>query len=550
VGAERDIEIALCVFREANDALVIFDPRDRQVVDVNPTTLRLTGFERKAAVASRISDLLSSPDPDNFQRLLASCQTTGFFHSREGFLLTKRDGPPIPVNVSVSRIHTRPEPLGLAIIRDVSARVKAEAALREASDTLEARVLERTAELALANEVLRVEIEERRRVEAELRRAQEAAESAGRIKDRFLAVLSHELRTPLTPVLAVVTALLDDPEASPKLRPTLEMIRRGVLLEARLIDDLLDAMRAGRGKLWLELEAVDALEIIEQTIEICRPDADAAGVPIVVEPRAPDHRVEVDPTRFHQVVWNLVQNAIKCSHPGGTIVVATAGLEGNRLGVTVTDDGRGIEPKLLTTIFEPFEQGETPLARRLDGLGLGLSICRSIVEAHGGRISALSEGVGRGATFTFDVPLAENIDADPSEPLCPTDPRDGQAVADILLVDDNKDVLRYLKLVFEMKGHRVRTATDLASAMGQLDTSFDLLISDIELPDGSGLDLMRELRGRVPGIAISGFGAPDDIRMSLDAGFALHLTKPIESRRLDEAIREALGGFRQAPSTP
>jgi PAS domain S-box-containing protein len=547
VTVERDIEIALCVFREANDALIIFDPRDRQVVEVNPTTLRLTGFERKAAVASKISELLSSPDPNDFRRLLSACQTTGFFHAREGFYLARQEGPPIPVNVSVSRIHTNPEPLGLAIIRDVSGRVKIEAELREARDSLEFRVRERTAELAEANEILRVEIAERLRVEAELRQAKEQAESAGRVKDRFLAVLSHELRTPLTPVLAVVSALLDGPEASTDLRPTLEMIRRSVSLEARLIDDLLDAVRAGRGKLRLEPEAVDALELIGHAIEICQPGADSAEVQIIVEPKAHDHRVKVDPTRFQQVVWNLVQNAVKCTERGGIIVVRTGNLGGDRLAVTVSDNGRGIEPDLLPRIFEPFEQGESPLLRRLGGLGLGLSICRSIVEGHGGRISASSDGAGRGSTFTFDMPLAGMPASRPSPIQPPLST--ARTVADILLVEDNKDVLRYLKLVLEMKGHRVRTASDLASARDALDAKFDLLISDIELPDGSGLDLMRELRGRVPGIAISGFGAPDDIHLSLDAGFAAHLTKPIETKRLDEAIREALAGSRQ-PAPP
>ncbi len=538
---ERDIEIALCVFREANDALVVFDPRDRRVIDVNPTTLRLTGLERKAVLASKLSDLLSSADPNDFRKLLAACQTTGFFQSREGFDLVGRDGSTIPVSVGVSRIHTRPDPLGLAIIRDVSGRVKAEAQLREARDSLESRVRERTAALAEANEGLRAEIAERLRVESELRRAKEDVESAGRVKDRFLAVLSHELRTPLTPVLAVVSALLDDPETAPGLRPTLEMIRRSVSLEARLIDDLLDAMRAGQGKLRLEPEEVDALELIGQAVEICRPGASEAGVRIAIEPKAGNHRIEADPTRFQQVVWNLLQNAVKCSEAGGVVVVATGDLGDDRLAITVSDDGRGIEPDLLPRIFEPFEQGETPLLRRLEGLGLGLSICRSIVEGHGGRISATSEGVGRGATFAFDMPLAVDPSSNETPPSSPDESDRG--AADILLVEDNKDVLRYLKLVLEMKGHRVRPATDLASARESLDHAFDLVISDIELPDGSGLDLMRELQGRMPGIAISGFGAPDDIRMSLDAGFARHLTKPVETKHLDEAIGEVLDTF-------
>ena len=558
MGSERDIEIALCVFREANDALFIFDPRDRTVVDLNPTALRLTGFERKTALALKIADLLSSPDPNGFKRLLNACQQTGFFHSQEGFFLTRRQGPPIPVNVSVSRIHTRPEPLGLALVRDISERKEAEAELRQARDHLETRVRERTAELAEAVQAMRAEIAERLRVEGELRQAKEAVESAGRVKDRFLAVLSHELRTPLTPVLAVVSALLDGPEVSPELRPTFEMIRRSISLEARLIDDLLDVMRAGRGQLRLDLEPADAHTLIEQAIEICRHEADAAGVRIVVDLKARDRRIEADPTRFQQVVWNLLQNAVKSTEGGGTIVIGTRDAERDRLVVTVSDDGRGIEPEILPRIFEPFEQGQTPLKRRVGGLGLGLSIGRSIVEAHGGRLTASSAGAGLGATFTFDLPVARLPAPVPDpDPVArhsprPTAPEADRAGSSILLVEDNKDVLRYLKLILEMKGHRVGTATDLASARGAIDHPFDLLISDIELPDGSGLDLMRELRGRVPGIAISGFGAPDDIQMSLDAGFALHLNKPLEARRLEEAIHEVMAAFRpeQAPTAP
>ena len=538
---DRDIEIALCVFREANDALIVFDPRDRRVVDVNPVTLRLTRLDRKQVLASKITDLIGSPDPDKLLGVIAASETTGFFLPREGFELVRRDGQATPVSVGVSRIHTRPNPLGLAIIRDVSARVKAEAELNEARETLESRVRERTAELAEANEGLRREVAGRIRVEDELRRAQKELESAARVKDRFLAVLSHELRTPLTPVMLMVSALLENPECPQDLRPALEMIRRNVSLEARLIDDLLDAMRAGQGKLRLEREVVDALGLIHQTVEICRPGADETGVRIVVKPGARSHSIDADPTRFQQVVWNLIQNAVKFTPAGGIIVVATADSGDDRLAVSVADDGRGIEPEILPKIFEPFEQGEMPRLRRVHGLGLGLSIGRSIVEGHGGRISAASEGPGRGSTITFDMPLAHGPTETTSGTGSTAPTRPGPArSAVILVVEDNKDVVRYLKLVLEMKGHQVRTAVDLASAFEASEEPFDLLISDIELPDGSGLDIMRRLRGQVPGIAISGFGAPDDVSMSLDAGFARHLTKPVEVRHLDAAIEAVL----------
>jgi PAS domain S-box-containing protein len=540
MSSERDAEIALCVFREANDALIVFDPSDRRVVDLNPTLLRLTGFDRKEAFAMRIGDLLSSPDPDELRHLISAFQQTRFFHSREGFFLARKDGPPIAVSVSVSRIHTYPEPLGLAIIRDITERKKVEEELSLARQDLEVRVRERTAELAEANQAMRAEIAERLRVEAELRQAKEAAEAAGRVKNRFLAVLSHELRTPLTPVLAVVSALLEQPSSVPTdLRPTLEMIRRNIALEARLIDDLLDVMRSEQGKLRLAPGPADAQDLIDQTIGICRHEAEEAGVRIEVDLAAPDHHVVADPTRLQQVVWNLVQNAVKCTRPGGSIAVRTR-QEGGRLVVSVEDDGMGIEPEVLPKIFDAFEQGTTPLRQRVGGLGLGLSISRSIVEAHGGRLTADSQGAGRGATFTFDLPVSRAPAPAPMPDQAPPGPvADGnRRNLEILLVEDNKDVLRYLKMVFEMRGHRVSTATNLAAAREEMNGAFDVLISDLELPDGSGLELMRELRGRVPGIAISGFGTAEDVQQSVAAGFALHLTKPVEANRLESAILE------------
>ncbi|WP_435009291.1 ATP-binding protein [Tundrisphaera lichenicola] len=539
MGVERDVEIALCVFREANDALVVFDPHDRRIVDLNPTTLRLTGSSRKELLASKITDLLSSADPNDLRRLIAAFHQTSFFHAQEGYFLSRKIGGPLEVSVSVSRIHTSPHPLGLAMIHDVSARKKVEAELQQSRQDLEIRVQERTAELAKANRAMRSEIAERLRIEAELRQAKEAAEAAGRVKDRFLAVLSHELRTPLTPILAVASALIDDPSVPPTLRPTLEMIRRNAALEARLIDDLLDVMRAGRGEFPLNRECADLHELIGQAIEVCRSEAEQAGVRLMVDLAAPEHHTLADATRIQQVVWNLLQNAVKCTSPGGTISIRSRS-EHDRVIVSVSDDGIGIEPEIMPIIFEPFEQGRSPLRKKIGGLGLGLSIGRSIVEAHGGRLFASSEGAGRGATFTFDLPVAPRPDQ-PTEPA-PARPQSATEAElrplDLLLVEDNKDVLRYLKLVFEMNGHRVTAATDLASARGALGGRFDVLVSDIELPDGSGLDLMREVRGRVPGIALSGFGAADDVRQSLDAGFAIHLTKPIEANRLESAIRQ------------
>jgi PAS domain S-box-containing protein len=520
---EHDIEIALCVFREANDALFVFDPSDQQVVDINPAALRLTGLEKKTAFSLKIADLLSSPDPTVFHQLLDACQRTGFFHSQEGYELSRKNGPPIPVNVSISRIHTRPKPLALAMIRDISGRKQAEDELRRARDELESRVQARTVELLQAKEV---------------------AEAAGRVKDRFLAVLSHELRTPLTPVLVVVSALLDDPATPAALRPTLEMIRRSITLEARLIDDLLNLTRFEQGRVQLELESVDAHNLLHQAVELCQAETHASEVRLLLEFSAQASIIQADPTRLIQVACNLIQNALRFTDPTGTIIVRTSDGPNNRLVVSVIDDGRGIEPQVLSTIFEPFEQGPQASRQRHSGLGLGLAISRSIIEAHGGTLKVASEGAGRGSAFTFDLPGARL--ALPTSTAADSTP--SPQGWKLLVVEDNKDVLRYLQIVLTMKGHEVTTATDLASAREALKArSFDLLISDIQLPDGNGHELMRELQGKLPGLAVSGFGAPEDIQMSLESGFTLHLTKPVEIRHLEAAIRQTIAGFRRNP---
>ncbi len=385
--------------------------------------------------------------------------------------------------------------------------------------------------------------------------ARAEAEASSQSKDHFLARVSHELRTPLNPVLATVTALLEDPVMSPSLRSALEMIRRNVFLESRLIDDLLDFARIGRGKLTLSPELVDAHELINHVARICQDELRAANLQLDVYLAARRHHLDADPVRIQQVLWNLIKNAIKFTPSGGSITVRSSNREGrengvlatrgNRLIIEVTDNGIGIPPENLARIFDAFDQGATPRASSSAGLGLGLSISRSIVEQHGGKLIAVSAGAGRGATFSVDLPaIATPV------PLQPTDPRPTRSEAHegalsqplrILLVDDNQDTLNYLSRLLSLRGYRVLTASSRASAL-QLasEKSFDLLISDIDLADGSGLELIWNLRAQreVPAIALSGFGSSDDIEMSRSAGFALHLTKPVDFRLLVEAIQQ------------
>ncbi len=375
-------------------------------------------------------------------------------------------------------------------------------------------------------------------------KAKAAAEDANRAKDRFLAMLSHELRSPLTPVLAAVSMLQQDAKTVRSASHTLEMIRRNVELEARLIDDLLDLTRITRGKVELNKQSIELSTIISRAIEVCQPDIDARHLHFGVDFGSEPYMVEADAARLQQVFWNLLRNSVKFTPHDGCIGISCRRVDGE-VAVNVYDSGSGIEAEALPRIFDAFTQVRRGVTQQFGGLGLGLTICKSLVELHGGTIEAHSEGLGKGATFTVRLPL---IVATPQQGL-PTiagvsEVRPSRAATRslrVLVVEDHGDTAEMMQAMLESRGHRVITAGDVATA---LDTAaqhpFDLLISDLGLPDGSGLDLMRELRARgerAPAIALSGYGQESDIHQSREAGFNAHITKPID---LDRLISEVL----------
>jgi PAS domain S-box-containing protein len=370
-------------------------------------------------------------------------------------------------------------------------------------------------------------------------RAQRELEEANRAKDQFLAVLSHELRTPLTPVLATVAAMEDDPTIPQEARANLRVVRRNVELEARLIDDLLDLTRVSRGKLQMVSEVVAVHELIRSAVETaCHDEAHAKRLTVVLELDAEHDEVWGDPVRLQQVIWNLLRNAVKFTSPGGRIEVRSRNVE-QLLAVDFIDNGMGIDQRALPRIFNAFEQGDDSVTKRFGGLGLGLAISKGLVEAQGGRLSAHSDGLGKGSKFTLEMVLAEagaaqkprktgSSDSQPSAPL------------HILLVEDHEDTARIMSKLLRSFEHRVTLAADFASALQAVEgDSFDLLISDLGLPDGNGRDLMREAQKKhpIPGIALSGYGMESDVRASLEAGFAEHITKPVNIVQLQEAIK-------------
>jgi PAS domain S-box-containing protein len=406
-----------------------------------------------------------------------------------------------------------------------------------------------------------LDITDRKRAADELRIAKEEAEFANEAKSRFLAVLSHELRTPLNPILLAVTALLDRPDEAKELRPNLEMIRQYVNLQSRLIDDLLDVMRIVRGKMPLHWEVADCHRLIEQALQICRSEVYGKRLKLSAEYGAERRHVNADPARLQQVIWNLVKNAVKFTPDGGSIVVRTRNEfdspEGQRNGrdgrivIEVIDTGIGIEPDVLPLIFDPFQQGETTITRKFGGLGLGLAICRGVVEAHGGSIAAESAGKNRGTTFrvTLKALPASEVESSAEHPAIgsPRRSESGEPLS-ILLVEDEPATLRLMARLLRGLGHTITTAATIASAQEAIEvSSFDLIVSDIGLPDGSGLELMRMVvtaRGPIPAIALTGYGMEEDIRRSRDAGFTAHLTKPIDFTKLETMIQQI------APSRP
>jgi two-component system, chemotaxis family, CheB/CheR fusion protein len=387
------------------------------------------------------------------------------------------------------------------------------------------------------------DITERKRTEMALQRAKEEAEAANHAKDQFLAVLSHELRTPLTPVLAAVWALETQSDLPRAVRADLEMIRRNVELETRLIDDLLDLTRITKGKLQLNLEAIDLREAINRVVEICNEDIVAKELLLMVDLPARGCYARADSARLQQVLWNLIKNAVKFTPPGGKITIR-ASCDHTFVAVSVSDTGVGIEPQSMPRIFRPFEQGTWETRHQFGGLGLGLTISKALTELHGGTLEVHSAGKDQGTTFTVRIPATRPPRTSPTE----DDAAPAQTTSDpqpwrILLVEDHPDTARIMLRLLRADHHDVEWAGNIESALrAAAENPFDVVVSDLGLPDGSGLELMRQLRSKygLKGIALSGYGMEEDLRKSKEAGFVEHLTKPINFQSLREKIQAVM----------
>jgi CheY-like chemotaxis protein len=358
-------------------------------------------------------------------------------------------------------------------------------------------------------------------------------------KDHFLATLSHELRTPLTPIVATMSNQRLISLAPEPLLAALQTVRRNLDLEVRLIDDLLDVTRIARNRLVLATERIDLHEVLKDVVDMLDYEIRSHGIEMAVAFDARSPWIVGDPTRLRQVFWNLLGNAIKFTDPGGRVTVTSSDGPAGFVQVTVSDTGKGMDESVTTAINANDQESRTIPIQSASGLGLGLAICRGVVTAHGGTLRAHSRGTGSGSAFVVEIPLVAHLaprdsappSSQPSRPL-PVRPKR------ILLVEDHPDSAETLSQLLTIHDFDVTVVNTVESAVAKSEEGFDLLISDIRLPDGTGIELMRRLRSSRPirGIAISGFGTEQDQQRSRAAGYEAHLTKPVDIDRLLSAI--------------
>ena len=391
--------------------------------------------------------------------------------------------------------------------------------------------------------------QQQRQLEAE-REALAEAKRVSRLKDEFLATLSHELRTPLNAILGwteLIKEAADDPNT---IAEGIGVIERNVRMQAQLIEDLLDMSRIAAGKIGLDIRLVELAPILQAAVDAVRPSADAKKITIDVMIDPSVGPVRGDARRLQQVIWNLLTNAIKFTGDGGQVVLAVDRLS-SEIEITVSDNGRGIDPDFLPFLFERFRQEDSSTTRKHGGLGIGLSIVKQLIELHGGSICAKSAGLAQGAKFiiTLPIPAGSSDNGPERQGLAVGDLNEKQPLADlggarILVVDDDSDARDLMARTLGRHGADVATAGSVAAALSVFDQRPpEVLVSDIGMPDADGYALIRQVRqrtrtqgGAVKAIALTAFARSEDRVKALRAGYQLHLAKPIEPKELAVAI--------------
>ena len=504
------------IYDQAQSGIALLDEEGR-FADANPAMQELLGRAGGDLVGHEVADF-APPDWRVFVAAHLRSPSSEGQPWRGEFPLQAADGRTVHLEWSVSS-HVEPG-VRIAIAIDVSGRYELEQRRRD--------VLERE------------------------QAARQLAERHSRTKDDFIAVLSHELRTPLNAIIGWVH-ILKRRGTTPEGTKGLDAIERNVKTQARIISDILDVSRINSGKLRLDQEWTDPADLVLESISALAGPVNEKRLQVDTDVQHAHAPAWIDPARFQQIFWNLMTNAVKFSPAGGRIEVKLR-RRGERLQLEVRDFGQGIKTDFLPHLFDRFTQSDAPGNRRHGGLGLGLSIVKHLVDLHGGEVDAYSAGEGQGAVMRVQLPVVPAFEPTGSSELPDTEggpdsveeiqPQALQGM-DVLLVEDDREATEMMMLVLSERGARVRTAVDYEAALGALREAWpDVLVSDIGLPGRDGYELVRRVRemegalggGHLPAIALTAFARPEDLRKTLDAGFDLHLAKPLRPHLLLDAI--------------
>ncbi|MGC4119747.1 MAG: ATP-binding protein [Myxococcales bacterium] len=526
-------EVGRVLLESAQDAIFVMD--GERFIDCNPATLHLFGCRRDQIVGKDPVRFSPPLQPDGQASAHAArkriAAALGGTPQRFEWRHRQLRGVEFDAEVSLNASEVGGQLVCLAVVRDITARKRAEAALR------------------------RSEQESRALVEA-LHEANARLQEVDRRKNEFLAMLSHELRNPLAPILSSLCILERTAPGGDQARRAQAVIARQAHHLTRLVNDLLDVTRIVRGKIQLHLERLEFVGLLQETMADHGPLFASSGVAVDFDPTPTELWVRGDRTRLAQVVGNLLQNAAKFTPAGGRVRVAVEQVTQGRLTLTVADTGAGIDPQMLPRLFLPFTQAEMTLDRGKGGLGLGLAVVKGLVEEHGGTATAASEGPGLGASFCVHLPLAS-----PVEERRPADPMGSAAGAvsrRVLVVEDIADAAESLRELLELRGHQVAVALSGAEGLA-LARSFrpEVVLCDLGLPGMDGFEVAMAMRAdpvlaRLRLIALSGYAGPEDVARCREAGFDQHLAKPPSLEQLEGALRSAAGpevaAVRSAPA--
>lgn len=512
------------IIESAEDA-IISKTLDGVITSWNKGAQRIFGYTADEIIGKPVTILIPADHMDEEPKILARLRKGERIEHYET-VRARKDGTLVNISLTVSPIRgPGGQIIGASkIARDITERKEAE--------------------------------EERERLFALEQQARSAAEEANRLKDEFLATVSHELRTPLTSILGyskmLCTGMLGEKETA----HAVDAIERNARAQAQIVNDILEVSSIITGKLRLDLRQISPIPAVESAIDAIRPTVGAKGVHLMVSLDPSAGPIMIDPDRLQQIAWNLLSNAVKFTPAGGRIEIRLERLDG-QVQLKVSDTGIGISPDFLPFVFDRFRQADSSTTRTHGGLGLGLALVRYLAELHGGTVEAESQGEGHGATFivTFPLAVSDSADAASSQDLAqdpqsssPEEPTSGSYPKleglRVLVVDDEEDTRRMLKVLFEKCGAEVRTATSALEALKVFEQwSPGVMVCDIGMPNEDGYSLMRQVRAaeagreeQTPALALTGYARSEDRIQALSAGYQMHLAKPINLLELTATV--------------